>query len=92
MLVVAGENRLSGQSRGYTAIQTLAQVGDAEDEVPLGASVSAYYGLVASRYMHPFGVREVDPQLAVLMRPHAASYPGAHFRTPITAPTSWRQR
>jgi acetyl-CoA acetyltransferase len=41
VLVVAGENRLSGQSRD-TSMQTLAQVGDAEFEVPNGASVPAY--------------------------------------------------
>ena len=44
VLVVAGENRLSGQSRD-SSIQTLAQVGDADYEVPNGASVPAYYAL-----------------------------------------------
>ena len=38
VLVVAGENRLTGQSRD-SSIQTLAQVGDADYEVPNGASV-----------------------------------------------------
>ena len=38
VLVVAGENRLSGQARD-AAMQALAQVGDAEFEVPAGASV-----------------------------------------------------
>ena len=55
VLVVAGENRLTGQSRD-SAIQTLAQVGHPEYEVPLGPTIPAYYGLVASRYMHEFGV------------------------------------
>src|SRR4026207_2061417 len=49
--VVAGESRLTGQSRD-SAIQTLAQVGHPVYEVPLGATIPAYYGLVASRYMH----------------------------------------
>lgn len=84
VLVVAGENRLSGQSRD-SAIQTLAQVGDADFEVPNGASVPAYYGLLASQYMHRIGVTEPDlAEFAVLMRRHAAGHPDAHLRQPIT--------
>ncbi|WP_342132385.1 thiolase family protein [Hydrogenophaga sp. OTU3427] len=85
VLVVAGENRLSGQTRDG-AIQTLAQVGDATHEVPNGASVPAYYALLASRYMHDTGTREEDlAELAVLMRANAVRHPGAHLRTPVTA-------
>ncbi|EJE54830.1 acetyl-CoA acetyltransferase [Acidovorax sp. CF316] len=84
LLVVAGENRLSGQSRD-SAIQTLAQVGDADYEVPNGASVPAYYGLLASEYMHRTGTTQADlAELAVLMRTNAARHPDAHLRTPIT--------
>jgi acetyl-CoA C-acetyltransferase len=84
VLVVAGENRASGQSRD-SSIQTLAQVGDADHEVPTGASVPAYYALLASRYLHETGSTEADlAELAVLMRSHAARHPGAHLRTPIT--------
>lgn len=84
VLVVAGENRASGQSRD-SSIQTLAQVGDAEYEVPNGASVPAYYALLASRYMHETGTTEADlAELAVLMRANAARHPDAHLRTPIT--------
>ncbi|MBV8526264.1 MAG: hypothetical protein JOY71_29840, partial [Acetobacteraceae bacterium] len=43
ILVVAGENRLTGQTRD-AAIQTLAQVGHPEYEVPLGPTIPAYYG------------------------------------------------
>ncbi len=83
ILVVAGENRLTGQSRD-SAIQTLAQVGEASYEVPLGATIPAYYGLVASRYMHEYGIDERDlAQMAVLMRTHAQRHPGAQFRAPI---------
>lgn len=83
VLVVAGENRLSGQSRD-SAIQTLAQVGHVDYEVPLGATIPAYYGLVASRYMHQYGVDERDlANLAVLMRSHAQAHPGAQFRSAI---------
>lgn len=84
VLVVAGENRLTGQSRD-SAVQTLAQVGHPVYEVSLGATIPAYYGLVASRYMHEYGTTEADfAALAVLMRAHASSHPGAQFREPVT--------
>ena len=84
ILVVGGENRMTGQSRD-SAIQVLAQVGHPTYEVPLGATIPAYYGLVASRYMHTFGSTERDfSALAVLMREHAARHPGAQFSKPIT--------
>lgn len=84
LLVVAGENRLTGQSRD-SAIQILAQVGHPVYEVPLGTTIPAYYGLLASRYMLEHGSTEEDfAELAVLMRRHAAMHPGAQFREPIT--------
>ncbi|HWA13168.1 MAG TPA: thiolase family protein [Burkholderiales bacterium] len=84
LLVVAGENRLTGQSRD-SAIQVLAQVGHPVYEVPLGTTIPAYYGLLASRYMLEHGSTEEDfAELAVLMRRHAAMHPGAQFREPIT--------
>lgn len=84
VLVVAGENRLTGQSRD-AAILALAQVGHPDYEVPLGPTIPAYYGLVASRYMHEYGVTEEDlAQFAVLMRRHALMHPGAQFHDPIS--------
>ncbi|SEO80875.1 Acetyl-CoA acetyltransferase [Methylobacterium sp. ap11] len=83
ILVVAGENRLTGQSRD-AAIQTLAQVGHPIYEVPLGPTIPAYYGLVAARYAHEYGEQDLAT-LAVLMRANAARTPGAHLRDPITA-------
>jgi acetyl-CoA acetyltransferase len=84
VLVVSGENRLTGQSRD-AAIQALAQVGHPEYEMPLGPTIPAYYGLVASRYMHEYGLRQEDlAEFAVLMREHAADHPGAQFRDRIT--------
>jgi acetyl-CoA C-acetyltransferase len=86
ILVVAGENRLTGQARDQ-AIQTLAQVGHPTREVPTGATVPAYYGLLASRYMHETGTTRASlAELAVLMRRHAASHPGAHLRSPSSVP------
>ncbi len=84
VLVVGGENRLTGQSRD-SSIQTLGQVGDADFEVPNGASVPAYYALMASQYMQRTGVTSQDlAEFAVLMRSNAAHHPDAHLRTPIT--------
>jgi acetyl-CoA acetyltransferase len=84
VLVVGGENRLTGQSRD-ASIQALAQVGHPDYEVPLGPTIPAYYGLVASRYMHEHGVTEEDlAEFAVLMRNHALSHPGAQFHEPIS--------
>lgn len=84
LLVVAGENRLTGQSRD-ASIQALAQVGHPDYEVPLGPTIPAYYGLVATRYKHEYGVTEEDlAEFAVLMRAHASSHPGAQFQDRIT--------
>ncbi len=84
ILVVAGENRLTGQTRD-SAMQALAQVGHPQFEVPLGPTIPAYYGLIASRYMHEYGLRPEDlPEFAVLMRKHAIAHPGAQFHDPIT--------
>jgi acetyl-CoA acetyltransferase len=84
VLVVGGENRLTGQSRD-ASVQALAQVGHPVYEVPLGPTIPAYYGLVASRYMHEYRVTEEDlAEFAVLMRRHAATHPGAQFHDPIT--------
>src|SRR5690606_13423689 len=59
ILVLAGENRLTGQAAD-TAIQTLAQVGEPQAEVPNGVSVPAYYALLASEYMERTGTRRDD--------------------------------
>src|SRR5450759_3148689 len=84
VLVVSGENRLTGQSRD-ASILALAQVGHPDYEVPLGPTIPAYYGLVASRYMHEYGVTQQDlAEFAVLMRAHALTHPGAQFHDPIT--------
>lgn len=84
VLVTAGENRLTGQSRD-AAMSTLALFGNARYEVPMGATIPAYYALVASRYCHEYGVTQSQlAELALLMRRHACLHPGAQFREPIT--------
>ncbi|GAA4910418.1 acetyl-CoA acetyltransferase [Actinomycetospora succinea] len=84
VLVVGGEDRASGQS-GETSTRTLAQVGHAELEVPLGGTVPAYYALLASAHLAARGLSPADlAPLAVQMRAHAATTPGAHLAKPIT--------
>jgi acetyl-CoA acetyltransferase len=84
VLVVAGDNRLTGLSRDG-AVAALAQVGHPEFERPYGFSVPAGYGLVAARYMHDYGVTSRDlAQIAVTMRNHAVRTEGAHMRKSLT--------
>jgi acetyl-CoA acetyltransferase len=85
VLVVAGENRLTNAGGRDSAIQTLAQVGHAEYEVPYGATIPGYYALLASQYMHAHGISEEDlAELAVFMRDHARGHPSAHLKDRIT--------
>ncbi len=84
VLVVAGENRATGQSRDVS-IDTLAQVGHQGYELPIGPTIPAFYGLFASRYMHEYGLSETDlAEMAVLMRRHASRHPDAHLSSPIS--------
>jgi acetyl-CoA acetyltransferase len=84
LLVVSGENRLTGMSRD-AAVQALAQVGHRQAEAPLGATIPAYYALCAARYLHETGASEADlAELAVLMRAHASDTEGAQLRDPVS--------
>jgi acetyl-CoA acetyltransferase len=84
VLVVTGDNRLSGLSRDG-AVAALAEVGHPQFERPFGISVPASYALVARRYMHEYGATpEQLAAIAVQHRQHAALHPKAQQRTPIT--------
>jgi acetyl-CoA acetyltransferase len=84
VLVVAGENRASGQSRAASTA-VLAQVGHADYEVPVGGTVPAYYALMASRYLWTHGLAaDALAELPVQMRSHAGRKPGAQFQKPIS--------
>ena len=84
VLVVGGENRLSGQGSDKT-VQTLAEVGHPDYELPFGPTIPAYYALVAARYLHEYGLDEADlAEFSVLNRRHAMTHPKAHFRNPIS--------
>ena len=92
VLVVGGENRASGQSSD-TSIEILAQVGHSRYEVPLGANVPAYYALLASHYLHSRGLDAASlAPLAVQMRRHAITTPGAHCTHPSPSRTCRRLR
>ncbi|MCD0502286.1 thiolase family protein [Bordetella petrii] len=84
VLVVAGDNRLTGLSRDG-AVAALSEVGHPQFERPFGISVPASYALVAQRYMHDF---QVTPEhlaaIAVEHRRHAGRHPKAHKRDPIS--------
>lgn len=84
ILVVAGDNRLTGLSRDG-AVTALSQVGHPQFERPYGMSVPAAYGLVATRYMHEYGIDETHlAAVAVAMRHNASLNPDAHMKEPIT--------
>ena len=55
VLVVTGDNRLSGMNRDQT-VSALSSVGHPVLEQPYGFTILASYALVAQRYMHEYGV------------------------------------
>lgn len=84
ILVCAGENRASGQSRDAT-VATLMAVGHPYFEQPYGTSIPSFYGMIAQRYMHVYGTtREQMAKVAVYTREHALLHPNAHMKTPLT--------
>lgn len=84
VLVVAGDNRLSGMTRDG-AVAALAEVGHPQFERPFGITVPALYALVAQAYMHEYGVTaEHLAALAVSSRRHASRTPKAQLRDEIT--------
>ncbi|MFW8564631.1 thiolase family protein [Orrella sp. 11846] len=84
VLVVTGDNRLTGMSRDG-AVAALSEVGHPQFERPFGISVPASYALVAQHYMHQYGVTsEQLAAIAVEHRRHAGRHPKAHKREPIT--------
>lgn len=84
VLVVAGDNRLSGLSRDK-AVATLSEVGHPQFERPFGVTIPALYGLVAQAYMHEYGATpEHLAAMAVNSRTHAVRNPKAQMRQPLT--------
>ena len=84
ILVCAGENRATGQSRD-AAVAALVAVGHPYYEQPYGTSIPGFYAMIAKRHMHVYGTtREQLAHVAVNTRQHALLHPGAHMKTPLT--------
>jgi acetyl-CoA acetyltransferase len=84
VLVVAGENRLSGMSTDES-VALNARIGHPEFETPYGPLIPAFYALIARRHMEELGTTpEQLAAVAVAARRHAGLHPGAHCRDPIT--------
>lgn len=84
VLVVTGDNRLTGMAPGAAAA-TLAGFGHPVFEQPYGSTIPASYALVAERYLHEYGsTSEQLAAVAVTQRAHAALHPQAHKTTPIS--------
>lgn len=84
VLVCAGENRATGQSRDATVANLMA-VGHPYFEQPYGTSIPGFYAMIAQRYMHEYGVtREQLASVAVQTRKHALLHPNAHMKKPLT--------
>ena len=84
VLVCAGENRATGQSRDQ-AVAALMAVGHPYFERPYGPSIPGFYAMISRRHMHEFGTTEEQlAAAAVTARYHASLHPNAHMRKPIT--------
>ncbi|MBF6990810.1 thiolase family protein [Cupriavidus sp. IK-TO18] len=84
VLVCAGENRATGQSRD-SAVAALTAVGHPYFEVPYGASIPAMYAMIARRHMAEYGTtREQMAMVPVTSRRHALLHPNAHMKAPLT--------
>ncbi|MDB5713997.1 MAG: hypothetical protein JWO15_1394 [Sphingomonadales bacterium] len=84
ILLVTGDNRLSGMSRDG-AVAGLADFGHAIHERPYGFSIPGAYGIVAQRYLHDTKLDERGlAAVAVSARTNAGRHPKAHKRDPIT--------
>ena len=84
VLVCAGENRASGQSRDQ-AVAALSAVGHPYFEQPYGPSIPGFYAMIARRHMEEFGTTEKQmATVAVTSRAHAMRHPNAHMKKPLT--------
>lgn len=83
VVVAMADSLRSGLSREQAmAIQSSS--GHPQFESPYGATVPAYYALIAQAHMHEFGTTpEQLAAVAVSMRRHAARNPAAQMRKPM---------
>ncbi|MFT5579364.1 MAG: acetyl-CoA acetyltransferase [Paraglaciecola psychrophila] len=84
ILISMADSLRSGLSRDQ-AMAMQSSSGHAQFETPYGATVPAYYGLIAQAHMAQYGTRpEHFAEIAVACRHHASLNPGAQMREPIT--------
>jgi acetyl-CoA acetyltransferase len=84
VLICAGENRATGQTRDQ-AISALMAVGHPYFEQPYGPSIPSFYAMIARRHMAEFGTTEEHlAAVAVTTRQHALLHDNAHMKKPLT--------
>ena len=84
VLIAMADSLRSGLNREQ-AMRMQSATGHPQFEQPYGATVPAYYALIAQAHRHEFGTTsEQLAEIAVAARAHAALNPGAQMREPIT--------
>ncbi|CAN5140257.1 thiolase family protein [soil metagenome] len=84
VLIVGGEKLATGHISG-SAMMASVGAHNLDWEYPFAATIPAYYGLLAQRWMHEYGTDSSDlAQVAVATRKWASLNPTATMREPIT--------
>lgn len=84
VLIAMADSLRTGLSREQ-ALMVQSSTGHPQFEQPFGATVPAYYALIAQAHMHEFGTTaEQFAEIAVAARAHAARNPAAQMREPIS--------
>ena len=85
VVVVSMADSLRSSLSRDQAMAMQASTGHPDFEQPFGATVPAYYALIAQAHMAQFGTRQEQfAGIAVACRAHAARNPAAQMRDPIT--------
>lgn len=84
VVIAMADSLRTGLSR-QQALLMQSSTGHPQFEQPFGATVPAYYALIAQAHMHEYGTRsEQFAEIAVAARAHAARNPAAQKREPIS--------
>ena len=84
VLITAGDNRATGQSRD-TAVEWLAQNRNNQYEAPYGPLVASMYAMWGRRHMHDYGTTSAQlASVAVTFRQHAQMTGRAHMMSILT--------
>lgn len=84
VVIAMADSLRSGLSR-ESALAMQSSTGHPQFERPFGATVPAYYALIARAHMHHYGTNPAQfAAVAVSARAHAARNPAAQMRTPIS--------